>query len=604
MGNRYLVVSDLHLSDIEDHPDGWKAYKHSRYRFDDEFASLVERFVERSTPDDALTLILNGDIVDFDVVTATPDDPPWPTSRFERRHGMEPTEERSAWKARLVLDHHPQFVKALAGFLIQGHKVVYILGNHDRELHFEGVKDVFIEAVDGAAAADGGRVPEDALRFEPWFYWVPGEIYAEHGHQYDYYSSFRYLLSPVVNTRKGPALALPMGNLSNRHLITRMGFFNPHATDFILNLFRYIAHWFKFYAFSRRSILFNWFWGSLQSISKLLKLKRKLRKEPDDYSHRMEDLARRFALPVESVRSLAELQRRPITDRFFRVVRELWIDRVVMSLLMTGGTIALALVPIPLWIKLMVPLSSFPLVYFLYETLVQGEDVFTHASQIPYYATRIGDRLNVRVVTFGHTHKPRLLPLRKGLTFVDTGTWAPIMKHMETWRLAPGYRDYLMITFQDGEASMEFESWQATGLTIRRIEGDGDLEECRAIRRTVFIEEQGVSEEEEWDGRDGDCVHFLALAGTRPIGTARLRITPDGEARAQRVAVLPARREQNIGRKLMDALEKEARELGHTEMVLEGQVQAIPFYERIGYCPEGDEFLDAGIPHRLMRKAL
>ena len=60
MGNRYLVVSDLHLTDVEDHPDGWKAYKSSRYLFDEEFGQLVQHFVEQRDEGDRLTLVLNG----------------------------------------------------------------------------------------------------------------------------------------------------------------------------------------------------------------------------------------------------------------------------------------------------------------------------------------------------------------------------------------------------------------------------------------------------------------------------------------------------------------------------------------------------------------
>lgn len=600
MANRYLVVSDLHLADIEDHRDGWKAYKHSRYVFDKEFADLLRRFVGQSGDGDDLTLVLNGDIFDFDVVTAVPEDPPWPLSRLERRHGLEPTEDRSTWKLQHILEDHPRFLEALAGFLAGGHRVVYVMGNHDREFHFQGVQDAFRTAV----AHAGHRFPEEALRFEPWFYWVKGEIYVEHGHQYDYYSSFKHLLCPVVESRRGRKLALPMGNLSNRYLVTRMGFFNPHAVDFILNLFRYLVHWFRFYAFTRRSLAFNWLWGSLVTMVHLLKVKRRVRRKPQDCRTTLEDLAHRFGLPLETVTALEELQRRPITDRFFRVIREFWLDRVLMALLMTGGTVALALVPIPLWIKLMVPLTAFPLFYFIYETLVKGEDVFTHENRLPVYARRIADLLKVRVVTFGHTHKPRLIPLDRDLTFVDTGTWAPIMRRMETWRLDPGYRDYFTLTIDDNEATMDFNSWHFTGFMVRRVEGDEDLARCRAIRREVFIDEQGVSEEEEWDGLDGECTHFLAMAGTRPVGTARLRVTPEGEARAQRVAVLKTRRGRNIGRHLMEAMEQVAGEAGHAELVLEGQVQAIPFYEKIGYRAEGEEFLDAGIPHRLMRKAL
>jgi len=70
--NRYLILSDLHLCDVEDHPDGWKDYKSSRYRFDGELADLVRDAVRGRPEGVPFTLVLNGDVFDFDLVTAVP----------------------------------------------------------------------------------------------------------------------------------------------------------------------------------------------------------------------------------------------------------------------------------------------------------------------------------------------------------------------------------------------------------------------------------------------------------------------------------------------------------------------------------------------------
>ena len=138
--NAYLIVSDLHLTDVEDNSDGWKAYKGSRYVFDPAFGELVRRFVDRAEPETPLTLILNGDTFDFDLITAVPDDPPWPVSRTERRYGLEPTEPKSVFKIKCILEDHPDFIRALAEFAILGHRIVCLFGNHDRELEFEAVQ--------------------------------------------------------------------------------------------------------------------------------------------------------------------------------------------------------------------------------------------------------------------------------------------------------------------------------------------------------------------------------------------------------------------------------------------------------------------------------
>lgn len=137
-------------------------------------------------------------------------------------------------------------------------------------------------------------------------------------------------------------------------------------------------------------------------------------------------------------------------------------------------------------------------------------------------------------------------------------------------------------------------------LTIR--EGDwGQLgPEATDIRRSVFIEEQSVSQQEEWDGRDGECRHFLALKDGLPVGTARL--LPD--AHIGRVAVLAEARGLGVGVALMRAAIDSARRQGLPAVELAAQTHALDFYARLGFEAYGPAFLDAGIPHRNMRLSL
>ncbi len=459
MSRRYLVLSDLHLADVEEGPDGWKAYKRAAFRIDDELDALIRRFVADAPAGAELTLVLNGDVFDFDVVTAIPEPAPWPVSRRERQRGLNPTAPKSVWKLERMLADHPGFVATLARFLGEGHRVVYVLGNHDRELHFPEVQQTLRQALRAAAATAGQRFADAQLTYAPWFFYAPGELYAEHGHQYDYYTSFRYQLHPVVRWRGEEALALPMGNLSNRYLVTRMGYFNPYASDYILNLFRYVTHWLRYYAFTRRSIFFPWLFGSLAVMSRLFRLKGKLRHEPPEHAERLARCAAEHQLGIDEIAALGSLHEPPITQKWFRILRELWIDRLLIALSMTGGTIALALVPIPLWIKLMVPLSSFPLLYLIYEWAVRDESIFRIEKEIPQRARAVARVLPARVVTFGHTHVPRLVPLSREATFVDTGTWAPIPTATGQSELRPGLRNYLIASFAGGEVRLEFGSW-------------------------------------------------------------------------------------------------------------------------------------------------
>lgn len=139
-------------------------------------------------------------------------------------------------------------------------------------------------------------------------------------------------------------------------------------------------------------------------------------------------------------------------------------------------------------------------------------------------------------------------------------------------------------------------------MTVQVIQGDWQTLGQRAseLRRRVFIDEQQVPEAEEWDGQDPGCLHFLACENGQPVGTARL--LPDGHI--GRVAVLGQARGRGIGLRLMRETIAAARLLGHEEVVLAAQIQAMPFYERLGFQAYGEEFLDAGIPHRNMRLML
>ncbi|MBU1214396.1 MAG: GNAT family N-acetyltransferase [Gammaproteobacteria bacterium] len=116
----------------------------------------------------------------------------------------------------------------------------------------------------------------------------------------------------------------------------------------------------------------------------------------------------------------------------------------------------------------------------------------------------------------------------------------------------------------------------------------------RAIRETVFIREQGVPEELEWDEFDETCRHALALSlSGEAIGCGR--ILPNGHI--GRIAVMQPWRNQKVGTALMEALLDEARSRKYQFVDVDAQVHAVPFYQGFGFVAQGKEFLDAGLPH-------
>ena len=140
----------------------------------------------------------------------------------------------------------------------------------------------------------------------------------------------------------------------------------------------------------------------------------------------------------------------------------------------------------------------------------------------------------------------------------------------------------------------------ALAFSVDTVQWPARAVELRAIRRAVFVVEQQVPEEEEWDDFDAVSRHVLAVAGDAPVGTGRL--LPDGHI--GRMAVLKSWRGRGVGRALLAALLALARQLQFEEVVLHAQTHAIPFYEKQGFTAHGPEFMEAGIAHRVMRLTL
>ena len=136
---------------------------------------------------------------------------------------------------------------------------------------------------------------------------------------------------------------------------------------------------------------------------------------------------------------------------------------------------------------------------------------------------------------------------------------------------------------------------------VRPAVWERDDEALRLIRFAVFVVEQHVPEELEWDGIDAACEHAIAEdeAGS-PIGVGRL--LPDGHI--GRMAVLREWRGCGVGGAILERLVALARERGHAVARLNAQTHAMPFYRSHGFVAVGDEFDEAGIPHRAMERAL
>lgn len=138
-------------------------------------------------------------------------------------------------------------------------------------------------------------------------------------------------------------------------------------------------------------------------------------------------------------------------------------------------------------------------------------------------------------------------------------------------------------------------------MSLQVVIGDWDSvrEHAQSLRVEVFVVEQGVPIELEWDEGDEVSIHAVAYdAEGQAVATGRL--LPDGHI--GRMAVRKSARGKGIGSQVLHALLAEARRLGYGRLVLHAQTHAIAFYRRHGFVEEGEEFMEAGIAHRLMTR--
>jgi len=417
-----VVVSDLHLTEAE-RPDPvrplWKRYKQPDLFVDTSFQRFLAHLV--ATLDGEIELVLAGDVFDFDAVLSRPDDTR--TTWLERKRGLAPEQDKSRFKMRRILADHPVWVDALRDFVIEGHRLVFVIGNHDLELHWPGVQDEVREALD---LPEGRR---DGVRFCEWFYVSNGDTLVEHGNQYDRYCLCQDPLHPFVGSSSNPRVRLPFGNLAGKLMLNGMGLFNPHVeSSFILSFREYMVFFYRHMVRVQPLLLWTWAWGAMATL--LVSLREGFlpgHRDPFSLEGRVEAVAARSNASPGMVRALNELRVHPAIFNPWMVARELWLDRGVLLLLVFYGSFQLYSVVnlfsrIPFW-WIAVALMLFLPPFLFYARSVNSE--VDHVRRAVCRRMPLAVQLTgVRHFVYGHTHDENHTTLG-GISLLNTGTWSP-----------------------------------------------------------------------------------------------------------------------------------------------------------------------------------
>jgi UDP-2,3-diacylglucosamine pyrophosphatase LpxH len=517
LGDReeWVLLSDVHLNEaFRSAIEGWWEYKAPSSRQDAELAAFLETIDGRRPAYFVRSVVVfNGDTFDFDTCFSAP------PGREVPPEGLPPTVDGSVFKMGAILDNHTHFVHALAQFLARGNRVVFVLGNHDRELHFEEVQAILRSRV--AAAAPVGLASEVAarIRFEPWFIHVPGVLFAEHGNQYDATCSYRDVLDPAVPPDRdhGVELETPFGSLLGRHTLCRLGTFNPYNDEsFILSLGGYFQHWRRHY-FPKRPFFRAYFlatWNGLRD----LRRRRKRQIAPEKAEPAAEFAARREARYQAYGRtkgvSQAFMTRQlkltsvPIVDRLRLLLHEVWVDR--FAFILTALTLLIVGVGlVETWVQALVLFLFLPGILFVLRAMGRGSLALQERARWGLVAESIADRLDVPVVAFGHSHRPERRPLSKGGRYYNLGSWAPVLPTDRGSALARARRYLIVRPVEGGRIYAVFARWGAA---------ETSEPEAVTLSSSSSATELGMSDP-TGDPRPGD----IALNTHPPSGASRPR---------------------------------------------------------------------------------
>jgi UDP-2,3-diacylglucosamine pyrophosphatase LpxH len=451
-----LVLSDVHLgSDLVQHaqPDAPERGAASLRR-DRELVALFDWYRERRQGDQPWKLVIAGDFVDFvgmslsstgaGLVTEPNDE--------ERMHGLGSSVDHTLAKLNRVAEHHRDVFEALARFIAAGNTLVVVRGNHDVDLHWEPVQAAFRAILEKHAT-----IAPDAVEFSDWFYYEEGMVYVEHGHQYDDYCSYEYMLHPVLPSDPRRSQR-SLSDILLRYVVrpTRGMLETGHDTMSAIDYLRFGAR------LGVRGLL-KLGQRFASAIAALIAIWRGHFGEAAawvsaEHERKMALLAEARQISLIRLKALASLQRPPVTRSLIRILAGVMIDRVAITV---AAVLALGWMLVARWTPLLgLEVGAAVLLLALVGWLWRRARGALDASEaLRERAARVASVFPAAFVVMGHTHLPEIAKARDGdVTYVNLGAWAE-EETADSAIAHPASRTHLVVEYVDGQPRAALLSW-------------------------------------------------------------------------------------------------------------------------------------------------
>jgi UDP-2,3-diacylglucosamine pyrophosphatase LpxH len=472
-----LILSDVHLgNDLNDF--ALNGVRRSA-RVDADLASLLSHYRDSPCQGGRWRLVIAGDFIDFVGMTILARDSEVMTvpSAEERAHGLGNTADHARLKLRAVAARHRVVFEALADFVAHGHALTIVHGNHDVEFHWDVVKDelrkILLELTPAGAAPARADLAS-RVEFAPWFYYVGGVAYVEHGHQYDTLCSTAHVMAPLspADPRR---IARSFSDVLLRwvvrptHGVPEYGHDRMGMVDYVLmglgmgagGVVRLAGRFFA-------------------AVVELFRLRRAAFSEAahalrEEHERRMAALALVTRIGIEKLRALAALQAPPVTLSVPKILASVLLDRLAVAL---AAVVAIGVVATSatrhVWSwPLIAGIGVGWLLAHRFLTMQRREWFGAKLDNNEFLVERAGQLARLfpaAFVVMGHTHTPARVSIAEGTsTYVNVGSWhEPEPKGTDSSHTYRAARTHLVIHPGASAASApegEFLAWSPTGPT-------------------------------------------------------------------------------------------------------------------------------------------
>jgi UDP-2,3-diacylglucosamine pyrophosphatase LpxH len=470
-----LILSDVHLgNDLNDLArDGARRSQ----RVDADLASLLGHYQRTPPAGPRWRLVIAGDFIDFIGMAILPrvTDLDAAPNAEEREHGLGNTVGHGRLKLRAVASRHRIVFEALAAFVAGGHALTIVHGNHDVEFHWDGVKEelktLLFEMVPPQLAGDAALAAEFAgrIEFAPWFYYVGGVAYVEHGHQYDQLCSTENVMAPL-SPRDPRRIARSFSDVLLRWVVrpTRgvpeYGHHRMGVGDYVMLGARLGAGGLVRLAARFASAVYEMF--RLRSAS-LSEAARALHEEQE---RRMAALAEKMRVGIEKLRALAALQAPPVTQSVSKILAGVLLDRLALGMVAAASMAAIAMIGAHhawRWPAVGAVAVGWMLAHRYLRARRQAwfGARLDNDEALVERAGHLARLFPAAFVVMGHTHTPAMVQVAEGTsTYVNVGSWHEAESE-EDDASSPhrAARTHLVIHPAASGATGEFLAWSPSG---------------------------------------------------------------------------------------------------------------------------------------------